>query len=336
MSRSGIPVDHPEATVVPRAVDEQVLAPHDVATGVVSDVAYLRTAIVNVVFLGEPGAGDREWVLVDAGMPGYADRIAHAAERRFGADSRPAAIVLTHGHFDHVGSLRELAERWDAPIYAHELELPYLTGRSAYPPPDPTVGGGLMARLSPLYPKGPWDFGDRVRTLPADGAVPGAPGWHWIETPGHSPGHVSLFRAHDRALVAGDAFVTTKQESALAALTQRPEIHGPPMYFTPDWEQARVSVTRLSALGPTLAVTGHGLPMHGAELTAGLATLAREFESLAVPRRGRYVGRPAVADASGVVSVPPPVPDPLPKILLGLGAAVAVGVLAANVRRTRE
>src|SRR5688572_9417313 len=134
-----------------------------------------------------------------------------AAESLFGPDAAPSAIVLTHGHFDHVGSLRELVRRWQVPIYAHELELPYLTGRSAYPPPDPTVGGGAMARLSPLYPRGPFDFGDRVRTLPADGAVPGAPGWTWIETPGHSPGHVSLFHVHDRLLVAGDAFVTTKQ-----------------------------------------------------------------------------------------------------------------------------
>jgi glyoxylase-like metal-dependent hydrolase (beta-lactamase superfamily II) len=63
--------------------------------------------------------------------------------------------------------------------------------------------------------------------------VPGAPGWRWIPTPGHSPGHISLLRDSDRTIVAGDAFTTTKQESLVAALTQRAEIHGPPMYFTP-------------------------------------------------------------------------------------------------------
>ena len=52
------------------------------------------------------------------------------------------------------------------PIYAHELELPYLTGRSPYPPPDPTVGGGLMADLSWMYPRGPIDLGDRVQRPP--------------------------------------------------------------------------------------------------------------------------------------------------------------------------
>jgi glyoxylase-like metal-dependent hydrolase (beta-lactamase superfamily II) len=39
-----------------------------------------------------------------------------------------AAIIMTHGHFDHVGVLEDLAETWQAPVYAHELERPYLDG----------------------------------------------------------------------------------------------------------------------------------------------------------------------------------------------------------------
>jgi glyoxylase-like metal-dependent hydrolase (beta-lactamase superfamily II) len=300
------------------------------------DIAYLRTAIVNVVFIGAPEVGDRGWVLVDTGIPGAADRIAGAAERRYGVGCRPAAIILTHGHFDHVGNLRALANRWDVPIYAHRLELPYLTGRSSYPPPDPTVGGGVMARMAALYPKRPIDVSDRVVELPADGSVPGALGWRWIATPGHAPGHVSLFRDSDRALVAGDAFVTTKQESAIAVLTQRPEIHGPPMYFTPDWERAALSVTRLADLTPAVAITGHGMPIRGGQLAAGLQALARDFDTLAVPRRGRYVGQPAVTDERGVVTVPPAPSDPLPKALLGIGAAIAIGVLAGSLRQQRD
>ena len=85
------------------------------------DLAYLKTVLVNVYFAGPPGAGDREWVLVDAGIPGQAGAIAAAAARRFQPGARPAAIVLTHGHFDHVGSLRLLAERWDVPVFAADL-----------------------------------------------------------------------------------------------------------------------------------------------------------------------------------------------------------------------
>jgi glyoxylase-like metal-dependent hydrolase (beta-lactamase superfamily II) len=303
--------------------------PAQTERAVAPDVAYLRTLFVNVFFYGRPVAPSGSWVLIDAGLPGSAPWILAAAEERFGPWARPAAIVLTHGHFDHVGALRPLLEKWDVPVYAHSLELPYLTGRSAYPPPDPTVGGGAMSALSRFYPRGPYDFGDRVQALPSDNSVPAMPGWRWIHTPGHTPGHVSLYREADRALIAGDAFVTTKQESALAALTQKPEIHGPPAYFTSDWPAARRSVERLAALEPWRVATGHGPPLEGEEVLEGLRRLARDFDRIAVPRRGRYVRQPALADERGVVSLPPPVPDPLPRIVLGIGLAL----LASEVLR---
>jgi glyoxylase-like metal-dependent hydrolase (beta-lactamase superfamily II) len=284
---------------------------------VLEDLAYLRTVMVNVYFVGPPGAGDREWVLVDAGMSGSAERIVRAAEMRFGVGSRPAAIVLTHGHFDHVGALEPLADRWDAPIYAHPMELPYLTGRSSYPPPDPSVGGGLVAALSWSFPRGPIDLGDSVRPLPEDTTVPGLPGWRWVFTPGHTPGHVALFRDVDRTLIAGDAIVTTKLESAQAVMAQRRELHGPPMYFTSDWTSAAKSVVALAELDPEIVATGHGEPLQGASMRADLHALARDFKRRAVPRHGRYVRRPAEADRNGVVAVPPDVSDLLPELLLG-------------------
>jgi glyoxylase-like metal-dependent hydrolase (beta-lactamase superfamily II) len=294
------------------------------------DLSRLRVAIVNVYFHGRPGAGDRGWVLIDGGLQGSAGLIAAAAAERFGADARPSAIVLTHGHFDHVGALSTLAERWDVPIFAHPLELPYLTGRSAYPPPDPTVGGGAVARLSPLYPRGPWDFGERMRSLPEDGSVPGMPGWRWVFTPGHSPGHVSFFRDADRTLIAGDAFVTTKQESLVSAITQRPEMHGPPTYFTIDWVAARRSVELLAGLDPEIAATGHGVPMRGPAMRAALDELARRFGDVAVPRRGRYVRSPAVTGPEGVRQVPPPVSDPVPGLVLGLALAAVAGAVLSR------
>ena len=300
---------------------------------VTPDVSGLQVVMVNLFFVGEPGAGD--WVLVDAGLAYSAPRIIRAAEERFGPGARPSAIVLTHAHFDHVGALPGLLEQWgDVPIYAHMWEMPYLTGRSDYPPPDPTVGGGLMARLSMLYPSKATNFGDRVRPLPEDGTVPGMPGWRWIWTPGHAPGHVSFFRDSDRILIAGDAFVTTKQESAMAVLTQYQEVHGPPKYFTIDWQKAKESVEKLAALNPSVAATGHGIPMSGERLYHGLNQLAFNFERLAVPRDGRYVREPALTDPNGVLMVPPPIPDPVPKIAAGVAiGALVLGALTAGRRR---
>jgi glyoxylase-like metal-dependent hydrolase (beta-lactamase superfamily II) len=280
-----------------RETDENVLE-------VAPDVAYKRLLIVNVAFVGAPGAGDREWVLVDAGVYGTTAAILEAVERRFGEDSRPAAIVQTHGHFDHVGALEELAERWEVPVYAHALERPYLEGRAAYPPPDPTVGGGMMAAMSGLFPRDPVDVSARLVELPADGTVPPLPDWRWIHTPGHTPGHISLWRERDRLLIAGDAFVTTKQESVYAALTQRPELHGPPMYYTQDWDAARESVRRLAALDPEAVITGHGRAMGGDGLRVALLRLAAEFDRVAVPEEGEYVGNPARAEDGSAYTQP--------------------------------
>jgi glyoxylase-like metal-dependent hydrolase (beta-lactamase superfamily II) len=115
------------------------------------------------------------------------------------------------------------------------------------------------------------------------------PGWKWIHTPGHSPGHISLWRESDRTLVAGDAFITTAQESAYAVLSQRPELHGPPMYYTTDWDSAGTSVSRLASLEPEVVISGHGPPLHGPEMRSALHELAERFEMVAVPPQGRYV-----------------------------------------------
>jgi glyoxylase-like metal-dependent hydrolase (beta-lactamase superfamily II) len=274
-----------------------------------ADVVRLRIAFVNVYFAGAPRpAGEAHsatpWALVDAGLSIGTARILDAAADRFGADARPAAVILTHGHFDHVGALEPLLGVWDVPVYAHPLELPFLTGQAEYPPPDPTVGGGAMARLSPLFPRKGVDLESRVKPLPSNGDVPGMPGWRWIHTPGHAPGHVSLFRATDRVLIAGDAVTTTRQESLYAVMTQKQELNGPPAYFTIDWEAARRSVATLASLKPAIVATGHGRPMQGAAIADELTHLARDFDRRARPSQGRYVREPAVTDEYGVVSLP--------------------------------
>ncbi len=261
---------------------------HDGIHEVAPDLGYQRLMLVNVVYVGAPGAGDRGWTLIDAGLPGTAPLIRDAAEDRFGKGARPAAIVLTHGHFDHVGALARLADDWDAPIYAHRLETPYLDGSASYPPPDPSVGG-MMAMLSPLFPRGPIDVSSRLYTLPDDGSVPGMRGWRWLATPGHTDGHVSFWRSSDRALISGDAVITTRQESAYAVAVQAPEMHGPPAYFTPNWHAAHMSVQRLAALEPELVVPGHGRAFEGPVMRSALHELSARFVEVAVPKSGRYV-----------------------------------------------
>jgi len=291
-------------------------------------VTWLPLALANVYLVGERGG---PWVLIDAELPGQKARILRAAERRFGKGARPAAILLTHGHFDHAGSARALAEHWGVPIYAHRLELPYLMGASAYPPPDPTVGG-FLAQMSRLFPARTAFLGDTVRELPADW-LPGLTDWEAIPTPGHSPGHVSFFRRADRTLIAGDAFLTMNVDSAFDMLARTPKICRPPNCFTCDWALARRSVELLASLHPLTVATGHGVPLAGSGVAGDLQRLADRFP---VPRHGRYVRSPAYTDERGVVSLPRPAPDPVPGIVAGVALAALAGVALTRAAARRH
>lgn len=257
---------------------DQVIAMDRIAPGLTG----LKITFVNIFAITH---ADGSWTLIDAAIPFSAGHIRDWAEQTF--DRPPNAIVLTHGHFDHVSAAAILAKGWNLPVYAHQLEFPYLTGEKEYPAPDWKAGGGIMPLLSPTLPRGPVDLRPFLRALPQEGsdlALAEMPGWTLLHTPGHTPGHVSFFRASDRTLLVGDAFCTTKAESFFdASLTQPAELHGPPAYFTSDWGAAMQSVRKLAALRPEIVAPGHGRPLAGNDVASALAKLAADFERIAVP-----------------------------------------------------
>ncbi len=280
-----------------------------------------KELFVNYYMIQDQSTGT--WALVDAGLKWSASKIKNMAAELFGEGSKPTAIILTHGHFDHIGAVATLSEEWNVPVYAHSLELPYLTGQSSYPPADPTVGGGLIAALSWMYPKGPINIQDLVRKLPDNNSIPGLTDWKYIHTPGHSPGHISLFRESDRTLIAGDAFVTTKSESAFYALSNMKHLSGPPKYFTCNWASAELSIIKLTALDPQVAATGHGIPMRGEELRGALKNLSSHFKTVALPAEGRYVNEPAVTNEQGVLYLPPAT-EKMARLAKVLGISIAI------------
>lgn len=249
------------------------------------DVAYYTDQIVNVIFIGTQD----HWVLIDAGMPKSGEIIRQASEDYFGRGSKPAAIILTHGHFDHVGGVVYLIEEWNVPVYAHPLEYPYLTGKLSYPEPDTTVEGGMLAKISSIYPNEPINIKPVLNTFRDDGTIPQLPGWKWIHVPGHSPGQIALFRDSDKTLISADAFITVKQDSMYKVMLQKEEVCGPPVYLTTDWEAARNSVQKLFALQPQFVISGHGTAMEGEKLLEGLETLVKDFDEVAIPSQGKFV-----------------------------------------------
>ncbi len=306
---------------------------HTLYFNVAPNVWGTKDIFVNMYMIRN-GQGDN-WVLIDTGLKSSIAKIKRVAAELFGTDSKPSAIILTHGHFDHTGSLIKLAEEWDVPVYAHYLEIPYLTGKSSYPPPDSSVGGGLMTSMAWIYPRKPINIEHHLQILPPDGSVPGLPEWEYIYTPGHAPGHISLFRKRDKVLIAGDAVVTTTQESVLSVMSQAKKISGPPKYFTYDWEAARNSVRNLADLGPIVVATGHGKPMKGPEMQIALNNLAAHFNELALPKHGRYLNDAAVIDASGVKYIPPK-QKRFSALLLVVGLSIITAVVTVALLNTKK
>jgi hypothetical protein len=123
------------------------------------------------------------------------------------------------------------------------------------------------------------------------------------------------------------------QDSWISTVTMERELRWPPAPLTTDWTAAIASVHRLAALRPRLIAAGHGLPMEGEQATRAMEIFAAGF---APPRDGRYVRRPARADEHGVVSLPPPVADPMGGAIRGGAIAAAITGVALTVRRARR
>ncbi|MGI4741487.1 MAG: MBL fold metallo-hydrolase [Janthinobacterium lividum] len=278
---------------------------------------------VNVYFIetGTPG----DWVLIDTGLPGSAKEIIAAADKLFGAGAKPEAILLTHGHLDHMGSAKELAAHWGVPVVAHPLELPFITAKALYPPSDPTVGGSL-AFMSRFFPTQLPNLDGVAEALPLDDEhPPHLVQWRWLHVPGHAPGQIALFREADRTLIGGDAFATTNHESVPAVLLGLPEISVAGAPFNYNWDQCFQSVQLLADLEPRAIGCGHGPVITGPAAAAGLRHLADNYH---LPKQGRYLHEPARTDASGVEHLPPKPADKLPRQAAAIGTSVLLATAA--------
>jgi glyoxylase-like metal-dependent hydrolase (beta-lactamase superfamily II) len=262
-------------------------SPQEIAPGVYCLEVGKGITRSNVYFVCSGAA----WVLIDTASAHCADVIQQAAETLFGANTPPAAILLTHDHPDHAGSTRELAQRWSCWAYVHPAELPlatmdastYLSTVEQYANPldrwlilpvlrltPPRRRAELLARSS---------FKDVARSFDPDVGVPGLPDWDCVPTPGHTPGHISFFRPADRVLLTGDAVLTVQLNSLWGFLLwsvgryQR-RLAGPPQYSTWSWRAAKESIAALARLEPRVLACGHGPIMTGQDIAPALRALA--------------------------------------------------------------
>jgi glyoxylase-like metal-dependent hydrolase (beta-lactamase superfamily II) len=197
---------------------------------------------------------DPAWEALDAGVRAVA-----------GGWAAVALHVITHMHMDHVGLAARVRGACGAPVLMGQLDAERMAHAAAEPEdeaeyraallrrcgaPDPVVRAVEEARRSaePLAPAVHVDL-----SLAGDGGdLPGAPGWRWLWTPGHTAGHVSLHRPADGVVIGGDV-VLPRITPTLGVNRQREDP-------VADYVHA---LDRLEALSPSLVLPGHGAPQEG-------------------------------------------------------------------------
>ncbi|SMG57742.1 Glyoxylase, beta-lactamase superfamily II [Paenibacillus aquistagni] len=173
-------------------------------------------------------------ILIDTGFPGQFEELRAEIEKAGVSFDQLRGVILTHQDVDHIGSLPEiLQERGNAvTVCAHELDQPYIQGKR------PLLKDGQLENP----PKGRVDM-----TLMDGQEMPWCGGIQVIHTPGHTPGHISLYLKNSKLLVAGDSMYS------INGVIQG--IHPP---TTPDMEAARLSLHKYKELDLQSVVCYHG------------------------------------------------------------------------------
>jgi glyoxylase-like metal-dependent hydrolase (beta-lactamase superfamily II) len=206
---------------------------------------------VNVYLVEESG----QITIVDAGLPGYWNRLPAALAEMGRSLDDVRALVLTHGHSDHIGFAERARREKGWPVSVHEADAALARGEV----PNPAKGAGTPIRIGPIlgfFLLGLRNGGVRQHALAevatfGDGAtldVPGSP--RVILLPGHTPGSAALHLADRSTLLVGDGLATY-------AVTNG--VHGPQIApFSADRAQALESLSRIEGLDAKYVLPGHG------------------------------------------------------------------------------
>jgi glyoxylase-like metal-dependent hydrolase (beta-lactamase superfamily II) len=228
-----------------------------IRTDIAPGIHFIEHARTNVYLVED----DDGLLLVDTGLPRSKALLLQALSRIGRAAEDIRAVVLTHAHFDHVGTAEHLRSRYGIPVYCHPDDAslaahPYSYERERspflYPLRHPRAIPGLvhMAAAGAVAVKGVED------TLPltpeALAALPGAP--LLVPTPGHTKGHCALHFPDRDAVISGDALVTRDP------YTGHPGPQVVAMAATADFATALRSLDALRATAAGTVLPGHGFP----------------------------------------------------------------------------
>jgi glyoxylase-like metal-dependent hydrolase (beta-lactamase superfamily II) len=182
--------------------------------------------------------------LVDAGLPDQMEAISAAlVEAGIGVrDLR--RIIFTHQDLDHVGSGAALVRQSGARVLAHPADASYIEGSLRPLKPSPAMleqRPQMREVLERLEPVGIDEYVENGTRLNLAG------GTKVISTPGHTPGHISLYLERSKVLIAGDALTS-----------ERGSLNGPNPSMTLEMRTALQSIRRLADLEVDTIVCYHG------------------------------------------------------------------------------
>jgi hydroxyacylglutathione hydrolase len=193
---------------------------------------------INVYVLGD--------VLIDSGLGFDRRRVLRQIDGR-----EISAHALTHAHFDHYGSSHAICTKLGIPLWCGEKDVEAVQAGKMVGP------GGRMLPAAKAHPV--------ARALKEGDEVAG---FTVLDTPGHSPGHVSYWRESDRVLVCGDVMW------GYNPFLMRGHPMEPFPVASPDPALNRASARRLAELKPELVCFGHGAPLRDpAAFAAAVAKL---------------------------------------------------------------
>lgn len=198
-------------------------------------------------------------VLVDTGYPGQLPLIRQALEQAGISFETLSKVILTHQDLDHIGSLpnilTESAQKIE--VLANEIEKPFIQGEKRllkitdeaiaqidanFPPDVPEEWRKAFKQLLENPPRA------QVDTIVVDGAeLPDCGGITIIDTPGHTPGHISLYHQPSKTLIAGDAMVVRDGQ-----------LFGPDPQYTLDLDEAMRSLKKLTRYDIETVICYHG------------------------------------------------------------------------------
>ena len=221
-------------------------------------VVRLGSPLVNWYLIGD----GMHVTVVDAGLPGYRSQLAGGCAELGRTEADVTAVVLTHGHADHVGVAEMLRSDFIVPVWVHESDRDLATTAKAMgknegsmlPYLPRTASWKLMLELGRNGGLKPRPIKE-VRTFSDGEELDVAGGLRVVHTPGHTDGHCALVSESAGVCFVGDAICSYNPLTG----ERGPQLL--PKALTHDVAQATASLDRLTGLGVSQLLSGHGEPI---------------------------------------------------------------------------